>query len=257
MAWEAPDGFMEMPVAELAMLMLRAAADAEERRFYSEFFWIKPQGGHNGQGNGHSYEANIRRFGEAWDWLFIHGFTATSYAPRPQPSNRWESVPIGELREVTAAGRQALGNLDTLSDISWANLLSAPLHPAIDSKVRSEFAQSDYATAVFSAFRAVEIKVREAGQIPSNVVARQVMYTAFNESNGVLREPGLDSSEQKGRAELYAGAMAVFKNPGSHREVDYDDPIEAAKAILFADLLLRMLDHTLEVIGASTATSDN
>ena len=40
--------------------------------------------------------------------------------------------------------------------------------------------------------------------------------------------------------------MGVFKNPTSHREVDYNDPTEAAEAILFADLLMRLLDRIMD-----------
>jgi hypothetical protein len=41
---------------------------------------------------------------------------------------------------------------------------------------------------------------------------------------------------------LFWGAIGVFKNPTSHRPVDYGDPAMAAEAVLLADLLLRMLD---------------
>jgi Protein of unknown function (Hypoth_ymh) len=41
---------------------------------------------------------------------------------------------------------------------------------------------------------------------------------------------------------LFWGAIGVFKNPTSHRPVNYDDPTVAAEAVLLADLLLRMLD---------------
>jgi hypothetical protein len=36
----------------------------------------------------------------------------------------------------------------------------------------------------------------------------------------------------------------VFKNPSSHRQVEYDDPTLAAEVVLLADLLLRILDRT-------------
>jgi uncharacterized protein (TIGR02391 family) len=46
--------------------------------------------------------------------------------------------------------------------------------------------------------------------------------------------------------ELYKGAIGLFKNPTSHRPVDYDDPTLASEVILFADLLLRLLDRIEE-----------
>jgi hypothetical protein len=41
----------------------------------------------------------------------------------------------------------------------------------------------------------------------------------------------------------------VFKNPTSHRQVDYADPTIASEVILFADLLLRMLDERANALG--------
>jgi hypothetical protein len=42
---------------------------------------------------------------------------------------------------------------------------------------------------------------------------------------------------------LYTGLIGALKNPGSHRQVDFDDPAEAVEVVLFADLLIRTLDR--------------
>jgi hypothetical protein len=38
------------------------------------------------------------------------------------------------------------------------------------------------------------------------------------------------------------GAMGLYKNPVSHRRVEYADPTVASEIVLLADLLLRILD---------------
>jgi hypothetical protein len=45
------------------------------------------------------------------------------------------------------------------------------------------------------------------------------------------------------RPRTIAGAIGVFTN---HREVQYEDPTYASEVVLFADLLLRMLDRVAE-----------
>ena len=35
----------------------------------------------------------------------------------------------------------------------------------------------------------------------------------------------------------------MFRNPAGHREIDYDDVIEAAEAVQAASLLMRLLDR--------------
>jgi len=74
------------------------------------------------------------------------------------------------------------------------------------------------------------------------------MRKAFN-AGGPLADPGLDAGEREATMALFRGAIGVFKKPSSHRQVRFEDPIEAADVILFADLLHRLLDRVPARIG--------
>ena len=75
------------------------------------------------------------------------------------------------------------------------------------------------------------------------------MNKAFG-SGGPLADPSAIPGELKGIHFLFAGAMAVFRNPAGHREVNYDDLSEAAEVIQLASLLMRILDRLEERLVA-------
>ena len=74
-------------------------------------------------------------------------------------------------------------------------------------------------------------------------VGTKLVQTAFTPTSGPLADSEAEAGERVATMELFKGAMGVFKNPSSHRPVDYDDPAEVAEILLFADLLHRMLDR--------------
>ncbi len=70
------------------------------------------------------------------------------------------------------------------------------------------------------------------------------MQEAFSPTiPGPLADGSADPGERVAMMELFKGAIGVFKNPSSHRPVNFDDPTLAAEVVLFADLLLRLLDR--------------
>jgi uncharacterized protein (TIGR02391 family) len=125
----------------------------------------------------------------------------------------------------------------------WAaERLAGDLHPALSS-ARSNFALGDYETASFAAMKAVEVEVRRVAALPNDLLGVNLMRKAYSPKEGVLRDPEAEGGEQQAAADLFAGAIGAFKNPASHRAVQFDDPVEVAEVIQLADLLLRIVER--------------
>lgn len=172
----------------------------------------------------------LRAISEAWWWLVANGLLAR------QPGAGTQEM------FVTRSGRAVAAQPDGLARLQAEQRLGVELHPRLAGKVRNQFLLGDPELAVFAAMKEVEVRVRDLGGFADDLLGVDLMIQAFNKKAGPLRDPKLVGGEQEARMALFWGAIGVFKNPTSHRPVDYGDPTVAAEAVLLADLLLRMLD---------------
>jgi len=109
------------------------------------------------------------------------------------------------------------------------------------------FRSGDYETAAFQAMKSIEVRVRGLGDYDNSRIGVSLMTQAFrpdDENPGPLADRNAEKGEQVATMNLFQGAIGAFKNPVSHRQVDYDDPMEAARVVQLADLLHRLLDRT-------------
>ena len=166
---------------------------------------------------------------EAWMWLEIERMLA------PRGGNR-DSV------FITRRGRALLTEGD-LAAYQRRNLLKEmTLDPALAREVHPTYIRGDYETAVFQAFKEVEVRVRKASGLGNNKIGVALMREAFKPQRGSLTDASRDGGERTAMMETFAGAIGLMKNPASHRNTELDDPQEAAEAILWANYLLRLLD---------------
>jgi uncharacterized protein (TIGR02391 family) len=116
------------------------------------------------------------------------------------------------------------------------------LHPLLQGKVYSYFADNDLGTAVFEAFKTVEIEVRGAGHYAEKEVGKTLMFKAFA-LGGPLAKSGDDKTDCETLAGLFAGALSRFRNRGAHTNRTFQDVLEAMEELMFASRLLRIVDE--------------
>jgi uncharacterized protein (TIGR02391 family) len=168
---------------------------------------------------------------EAWDWLSFNRLVAR----RPGDTGEWAFV--------TRRGYRIAKALDSVELLRAEARLDLELHPLIAQRIRRQFLLGEYELAALAAMREVEIRVRKLSKADASDIGVNLMRSAFK-PGGPLANKSLDGGEQEATMALFWGAIGVFKNPSSHRQVEFDDPTFAAEVVLLADLLLRMIDVT-------------
>ncbi|MEV6536966.1 TIGR02391 family protein [Streptomyces sp. NPDC051639] len=178
----------------------------------------------------------VERLSDGWCWLEANALLSRE----PSQSEAF--------RRISRDGRDLAKDPEGITRFEARERLSGPLHPALEATVRTNFELGDYETACFAAMKAVEVAVRDASGLDNSLVGVKLMRAAFQphqggRAGGPLADPQAEGGEQEATSALFAGAMGAYKNPASHRTVDFDDPIEAAEIIQFADLLLRQVER--------------
>ena len=178
------------------------------------------------------YQEDIKQaLREAWVWLESEGLIA-----RKRPATY-----DGGLIFITRKGKR-VQNAEDLKSYRKANLLPKKLlHPVIAQKVYHLFLRGDYDTGIFQAYKEVEIAVRNAGSYTAAEYGVDLMRKAFHTDNGPLTDQNQTKPEREATAHLFAGAIGLYKNPHSHRNVPVTVE-ETVQIIMLASHLLEIID---------------
>jgi uncharacterized protein (TIGR02391 family) len=179
---------------------------------------------------GQAHATYTERLMEAWVWLERQGFLA------PLPGQQ------GEWMYVTDRGKKIVSAED-FKAFRQASLFPDHFDPVLIRAVRPLFMRGDYDTAVFRAFKEVEVRVRAKGGYTAADYGIDLMKKAFG-PNGPLTDPSAPKAEQDRLRDFFVGAIGTFKNPASHREVQFDNPSEVVDAIAISNHLLRIVDRS-------------
>ncbi|MBC7819454.1 MAG: TIGR02391 family protein [Planctomycetaceae bacterium] len=173
---------------------------------------------------------------EAWSWLIREGLLV----PYPLAGQ-------GDSFDFSRLGLQ-LKNRQQLAE--YQRRLRCPrelLHKMLIEKAWPIFLRGEYDTAVFQAFKEVEVSVRGAGGYTVADYGKDLMRKAFRPTNENPAGPLSDSSEpleeQKSLQEFFAGAYGRVRNPTAHRHGVLTDPVETFEMLIVATHLLRIIDR--------------
>lgn len=235
------DLLINLATEELAYIVLQLANEHKQNNNIHPQVLLSQINGTPGLSDG--YPQNRRSeadlvFCEAWNWLTVQGVLISDQGTNG--NNGWMRL-----------GRRATELLSHNGFVSYARAVAFPkslLHPSIAEAVWLDIARGDLETAVFKAFRAIEIAVREAGHFSDTDIGTDLMRKAFSATNGPLADQKQPVAEREALANLFAGAIGSYKNPHSHRTVTISDPSEAQEIVLLASHLLRIVDSRRQLV---------
>lgn len=124
----------------------------------------------------------------------------------------------------------------------WTIVPSLLFHPIIIKKAYPAFQREEFSSAVFNAFKAVEVSVRSLSRLSDELVGTALMRKAFDADSGILSDKKVPIPEREALSHLFAGAIGCYKNPHSHRDVELSFN-EAFEMLLLASHLLQILDR--------------
>ncbi len=134
-------------------------------------------------------------FAEAWDWLQSNGLICT----HPLHTDHWITL--------TRKARTVLSEGGLAKWITDRELPEEMLHPSLRGNSLNFYRQGVYDTAVFEAFKTLEVSIRNASGLGNELVGTKLAGRAFNPETGELTDQNAEAGERQALMNLMCGAL--------------------------------------------------
>ena len=135
------------------------------------------------------------------------------------------------------------------------------IHPRVCELAKPRFESEQYADAVESAFKEINVvvKKRVEGHVPKSLDGVPLMQKVFSPDTPLLQvESDLESQSnidtQKGYMFMFAGAMAAIRNPKAHENMRITKE-DAIRKLHFASMLMYKIDNSILAESVNEPTS--
>jgi uncharacterized protein (TIGR02391 family) len=189
-------------------------------------------------GSGYPYSVQTRAevarvIGRAWKALDDAGFIE-----EPDPANGKNGY-----RVPSAAGKSAFAATD-YSGVRMRSKFSRDMfHPELPDAAWNAFSVGDYDTAVFEAFKSLEVAVRSKCGFNTTEFGAALMKKAFDHDTDPLRDPRAPRARRKARCDLFTGAFGEIRNPKGHNDPTITETLIAVEELMVAGVLRRIVDN--------------
>jgi len=167
---------------------------------------------------------------EAWAWLEGQGLLI------------YDDRYVSGVRKLGRRARQIAQQPDIRRALAARKIPKDTLHSHIRESVWALYHRGEYELAIIAAMKAVEVRVRAVAGFTNADYGKDMIARAFNPKSGPLRDDSAEPAERDALLGLMTGAFGLYRNSYAHRNMEQEDPDEAAEIIMLANHLLRIVD---------------
>lgn len=222
----SPGVLLELEPEEIGVLILSTLSADKAESAYN--YCNGTDDGFRRYADGFSREEIQKALMEGWTWLINEGLVARE----PGNPHEWYFVTRRGLK---------LKESGNLKDYLETKTIAKDLDPVLEADVKPLFLRGNLDAAIFQAYREVEIRMRSAASLGNDIYGQPLVTKCFHPDTGILIDRHQELAEREALHLLLRGAIGLFKNPQSHRNVE-SSVREASVLINFADYLIKLVE---------------